>query len=337
MSQKWMLKPGEGPGSLRLEDSPPESLARGKVRVSLRAWSLNARDLMVANGQSPVPVAENLVPLSDAAGVVEEVAGDVTRVAVGDRVVVTFNPAHQSGAFESYMAAHAHGEMAQGLLANERVVDQLALVKLPDNVSFEQAACLPCAGVTVWNALFESDPLMPGQTVLATGTGTIALTALQLAKAAGASFGITSSDPSKLEKALAMGADFGVNYRARPDWDVAVKEATDGVGADVVLETAGPPSVATAVRAAAQNGRVAQIGLKGLDGPAISMLDLMLSGVKVVPIMVGSRVMLERVVAAFSANALEIPIHADFVFADAQAAYRAFASGNAFGKIVISD
>ncbi|WP_434053626.1 MAG: NAD(P)-dependent alcohol dehydrogenase [Roseibium sp.] len=337
MSQKWMLKPGEGPDSLRLVDLPPEPLSSGSVRVALKAWSLNARDFMVAHGQSPVPVAPELIPLSDAAGIVEEVANDVVRVRVGDRVVVTFNPAHQSGSFEPHMAAHAHGEMAQGLLARERVVDQMAVVKLTDNLTLEQAACLPCAAVTVWNALFEAGPLFPGQTVLATGTGTISLTAMQLAKAAGARFGITSSDPAKLEKAMQLGADFGVNYRKRPDWDVAVKEATDGKGADVVLETAGPPSVATAVRAAAQNGRVAQIGLKAMDGPAISMLDLMLSGVRVVPIMVGSRVMLERVVAAASVNALNIPVEESFPFADAHAAFYAAASGTGFGKIVISN
>lgn len=336
MLLSWTLRPGEGATSMRLKDKTPDPVQGGQVRVALKAWSLNARDAMVAMGHSPVPVADELTPVSDAAGIVTEIGADVTRVAVGDRVVVTFNPAHQAGAFEPWMGAHAFGEANQGLLAQERVLDQMALVKLPANVSFEQAACLPCAAVTVWNALFETGPLMPGQTVLATGTGAVSLIAMQFAKVAGARFGITSSDDDKLDKALSMGADFVVNYRERADWDQAVRLATDGRGADVILETAGPPSIATSVKAAAQNGRVVQIGFKAFEGPAVSMLDLVMGGIRIVPVMVGSRVMLERVVAAMSANAIQIPVHTNIPFNDAPLAFVAQMSGHAFGKITLS-
>ena len=337
MIQSWTLRPGEGVASMMLKNRHPDPIGPGQVRVALKAWSLNARDVMVAMGHSPVPVAEELTPLSDAAGIVTETGEGVTRVAIGDRVVVTFNPAHQAGAFEPWMGAHAFGEMNQGLLSSERVLDQMAVVKLPGNVTFAQAACLPCAAVTVWNALFEAGPLMPGQTVLATGTGPVSLTAMRLAKAAGARFGITSSDDAKLEQARSMGADFGVNYRARSDWDQAVRAATDDhAGADVVLETAGPPSIATSVKATAQNGRVAQIGFKAFEGPAISMLDLVLGGIRIVPIMVGSRVMLERVVAAVSVNAIEIPVHSTVPFTEAPAAFATQMSGEAFGKVTIT-
>ncbi|MEL7514387.1 MAG: NAD(P)-dependent alcohol dehydrogenase [Pseudomonadota bacterium] len=335
MTQNWTLTPGDGIASLSLKDAPETGLLPGQARVALKAWSLNARDLMVAYGMSPVETAPELVPLSDTAGVVTEVAQDVTGVAVGDRVVVTFNPAHQSGAFEPYMGVFAHGEASQGVLAQDRVFDARALVSLPDGISFAQAACLPCAAVTAWNALFEVGQLKPGQTALTTGTGTVSLIALLLAKVAGAGVGVTSSDPAKLAQAADLGADFGVNYRDRPDWDAAVKEATGGHGADVVVETAGPPSIATAVRAAAQNGTVAQIGLKGVEGPAVSILE-MLSGVRIVPIMVGSRTLLERVVAAVVQNNIEIPVHQRFDFADAPAAFDALQAGNAFGKITIT-
>lgn len=336
MPQSWTLRPGEGPASLSLSDVSSAPLRSGEARVEMKAWSLNARDVMVAMGQSPMPVAESLTPLSDAAGVVTEIAEDVTRVAVGDRVVATFNPAHQAGAFEPHMAAHAFGETSQGLLAAERVLDQMALVKLPDAISLMQAACLPCAAVTAWNALFETGGLLPGRTALATGTGAVSLIALHLAKAAGARFGVTSSDGAKLERAREMGADFGVNYRDRPDWHVAVREQTGGAGADIVLETAGPPSVATSVKAAAQNGCVVQIGLKAMDGPAVGMLDLMMGGVRIAPIMVGSRVMLERVISAIAINDIAFPIHRAFPFTDAPAAYAEQLSGRAFGKITLS-
>lgn len=335
MTQSWTLRPGEGTASMTLKDRAPEPLMPGQARVALKAWSLNARDIMVAAGQSPVPVARELTPLSDAAGIVTEIGEGVSRVAVGDRVVLAFNPAHQAGAFEPWMGAHAFGEMAQGLLSTERVLDQMALVRLPEQISFEQAACLPCAAVTVWNALFEVGPLRPGQTVLATGTGPVSLIALRFAKAAGARVGITSSDDAKLARARALGADFGVNYRAQADWHQAVRAATDGKGADVVLETAGPPSIATSVKAAAQDGRVVQIGFKAFDGPAISMLDLVMGGIRVMPVMVGSRVMLDRVVAAVSVNAIEIPIHSTVSFADAPLAFETQMSGAAFGKVTL--
>jgi len=336
MTQTWTISPGNGIASLSLTHAAETELLPGQVRVALKAWSLNARDLMVAFGMSPVPTASELVPLSDTSGVVTEVSPNVTGLAVGDRVVVTFNPAHQSGAFEPYMGAFAHGEAAQGVLAEHKIFDARALVPLPDNISFEQAACLPCAAVTAWNALFEAGQLKPGQTAIATGTGTVSLIALLLAKAGGARVGVTSSDPAKLEQATELGADFGVNYHDRPDWDAAVKEATGGHGADVVVETAGPPSIATAVRAAAQNGTVAQIGLKGMEGPAVSMLDLLMSGVRIVPIMVGSRTLLERVVAAVDQNTIAIPVHQSFDFADAPAAFDALQGGDAFGKITIT-
>ncbi|MEM8751225.1 MAG: NAD(P)-dependent alcohol dehydrogenase, partial [Pseudomonadota bacterium] len=236
---------------MKLVERSEEALGQGQVRVALKAWSINSRDIMVAMGHSPVRVADELTPLSDATGVVMETGPGVHRVAVGDRVVAAFNPAHQSGAFEAHMGAYAFGEMNQGLLASEKVLDQMVLVKLPENVSFSQAACLPCAAVTVWNALFEVGSLKPGQTVLATGTGTVSLIAMQFAKASGARFGITSSDDAKLDRATSLGADFVVNYKERLDWDAAVREQTEGSGADVVLETAGPPSVATSVKAAA--------------------------------------------------------------------------------------
>lgn len=331
----WTLRPGHGIESLKLNEGSSPPLQPGQVRVRIQANSLNARDVMVASGQSPMPVGDEIVPLSDGAGIVDEVGDGVQRVVPGDRVVITFNPAHQSGPFEPHMAPQALGEMRSGVLAREVVIEEMAVVKLPDSISFEQAACLPCVAVTAWNALFETGNLFPGQTVLATGTGMVSLAAMQLAKAAGVRFGVTSSDDHKLERAMEMGADFGVNYRLRPDWAIAVREKTGGEGAHVVLETAGPPSIATSVKAAARGGRVVQIGLKAMEGPAIGVLDLLVGGVSVIPVMVGSRAMLERVVSAVSANEIPFPIHSSFRFEDAPQAFQSFMSGESFGKTVI--
>ncbi|MEO0367537.1 MAG: NAD(P)-dependent alcohol dehydrogenase [Pseudomonadota bacterium] len=336
MMEAWKLRPGQGIDSLELVKTEKEPLKHAEVRVSIKANSINARDMMVAMGQSPMPVAEELTPLSDGAGLVTEVGDGVTRVAPGDRVVIAFNPAHQTGLFEAWMGASALGELRTGLLSRETVIEEMALVKLPQNVSYEQAACLPCVGVTAWNALFEIDQFMPGQTVLSTGTGMLSLMALQLAKAAGARVGITSSNDQKLEQVRSLGADFTINYRANPEWDHAVREATHGAGADIVLETAGPPSIATSVKAAAHGGRVMQIGLKEMEGPPISPLDLLVNSVKIYPVMVGSRAMLERLVTYVSNNELTMPISGEFKFEEAPEAFNFFASGGSFGKVVIS-
>ena len=336
MTTSWHLRPGDGIASLTRRESARTEPGPGEVRVSLRANSINARDLMTAIGHSPLPAADDLIPLSDGAGVVDAIGEGVTRVAVGDRVVITFNPVHQTGAYEPYMEANALGGMRQGLLREETTLEEMAVVPLPDAISFEQAACLPCAALVAWNALFETGSLKPGQTVVAVGTGAVSLIALSLARAAGARVGVTSSDDSKLERAREYGAHFGVNYRERTDWDVAVREATSGHGADVVLETAGPPSVATAVRAAAQGGLVAQIGFKGMEGPAVSMLDMALGGVSLRPVMVGSRAMLERLVAAVAVNDIKLPVHSRHNYEEAPTAFETALSGDTFGKVVIT-
>lgn len=337
MTRTWTIRPGDGVTSLRMTERAPVPVAAGQVRVALEAMSLNARDLLIASGHSPMPSADEVIPVSDAAGTVTETGPGVQRLSVGDRVVATFNPAHLNGPYEPSMATEAHGELRPGLLADEAVVDQMALVKLPDSISFEHAACLPCAGVTAWNALFESGATRPGQTAMATGTGTVSLIALHLATAAGMRFGISSSSDAKLEQARSMGAAFGVNYRTQPDWHEPVREATGGVGAHVVLETAGPASVATSIKAAAAGGRVAQIGFKSTDGPPLSLLDMAVGAVSLVPIMVGSRSMLERLVDHVAVNDISLPIDRSFAFVDAVQAYEALAEGTAFGKITITN
>ncbi|MEL7545861.1 MAG: NAD(P)-dependent alcohol dehydrogenase [Pseudomonadota bacterium] len=337
MTKAWILKPGQGADSLELKDIDHRPLGDGDVRVAIKAASLNSRDLMIAGGHSPLPVAEELTPLSDGAGEIVELGSRVSNFEIGDRVVSAFNPAHLDGPYTPDMEPSALGGVAQGVLAETVVLPASALVKLPADLSFEQAACLPCAGVVAWNGLFESGAFMPGQTVFATGTGTVSLIALCLAKAAGARFGLSSGDPDKLERASALGADFGVNYRAEPDWDQAVKHATGGHGADIILENAGPPSIAAAVRAAAQGGRVAQIGFKAPEGPPINVLDMMLASVSVKPVMVGSRAMLERLVQMVAINKIELPVEATFSFAQAREAFDAALAGDSFGKIIISN
>ena len=149
-------------------------------------------------------------------------------------------------------------------------------------------------------------------------------------------FGLSSSSDAKLALAKEMGADFTVNYAAEPEWDAAVRRETQGIGAHVVLENAGPPSIAASVRAAAQGGRVAQIGFAAPEGPPISALDLLVGGVSIDPVMVGSRAMLERLIRALAANSITIPIARRFAFEEAELAFEAAARGDQLGKIIIT-
>ncbi|MEO1657693.1 MAG: NAD(P)-dependent alcohol dehydrogenase [Pseudomonadota bacterium] len=336
MTFAWTLRPGAGWDGMRQQAIGHEELKPHEARVAIHANSINARDIMIARGHSPLPAQDTLIPLSDGAGEVIELGSDVSRLRVGDRVVSAFNPAHLEGPYLPEMEPSALGAVAQGLLTEEVVLPASALASLPDAISFETAACLPCAGVVAWNALFESGSVLPGQEVFATGTGAVSLIAMRLAHAAGARFGLSSSSDEKLTEAKKLGADYGVNYGSTPHWEQSVVEATEQKGADIVLENAGPPSIAASTRALAQGGRVAQIGFSAPTGPPINVLDLMLKGVTIRPVMVGSLAMLERLIRAVSVNDIAIPIKARFSFEEARDAFNAASSPDGLGKVVIT-
>lgn len=332
----WTLESGKGTQTLELSDIKQQYPGPGEIRIKIVTSSLNARDLMIALGHYPLPVAERVTPLSDGAGIVTAIGEGVNNFVIGDRIVIPFNPYHLDGEMEQWMAPHALGALDSGVLAEEIIQKAAAVVKLPSNVSFKTAATLPCAGVTAWNALFESGPLYPGDNVLIIGTGGVALIALQLAKIAGAHVIITSSDDKRLDKARKLGANIGINYVKNPDWHEQVREVTRGVGANVVVESAGPPTIEKSVKAAASNSRVAQIGFKGMEGK-VSPLDLVMGGVTIVPIQVGSRRFLERLVHACAVNNLETPVGQEFAFENAPNAFASLEKGDVFGKIIINN
>lgn len=328
----WTLEPGQGPDSLVVGEAQDAEPSPGMVRVRMAAASLNARDVMIAGGLYPMPLGDEVIPLSDGAGTVDAVGDGAARFAPGDRVVVAWNPLHISGSHQPWMAPGSLGAAVPGALAETVTVPEAALVAIPDTMSFPQAACLPCAGSTAWNALYESGPgLRPGQTAIATGTGALSLIGLLLAKAGGARTAITSSSLDRIAQAEALGIDAGASYRD-DDWP---EQLAGAVGqAAVVLENAGPPSIAASVRAAAPGGRVCQIGWKGMEGPPLDAIALAMGGVNVVPIQGGSRDMLAALVAAIDVGGIEIPIADTVPFAEAPRAFAVQAS-EPFGKVVV--
>lgn len=299
---------------------------KGEITVDVKAASLNYRDLLVAKNVS------GSVPLSDGAGVVSAIGEGVNGVGVGDRVVIGFMPGWTEGTFtEARKNASLGGNGVDGVLAERIVVPAIGVVKIPDTMSFEEAATLPCAGVTAWSALFERRPLEPGETVLLLGTGGVSIFALQLAKKAGARVIITSSSDAKLERARSLGADETVNYRQTPDWEKEVLRLTDGVGADLAVDVAGPATLSKTLAATRFDGRISLMGvLTGFDGPintaAILERRITLQGIYVGPVATLAKLV--------KAN-LKPQVDKVFDFEDANSAYADLRDAGHFGKLVV--
>jgi NADPH:quinone reductase-like Zn-dependent oxidoreductase len=300
----------------------------GQVLVRMRAASLNFRDLAIIAGKYfRGPLTEDTIPLSDGAGEVAAVGAGVTQFAVGDRVVATFTQGHPPAAL---------GYPLDGALAEYAVFPADGLLRLPAHLSFEEAATLPCAGVTVWNALMHGPrSLKPGETVLALGTGGVSIFALQIAKIAGARVIITSSSDAKLEKARALGADHGINYKNTPEWDQIVLELTDGQGADHVIDTGGVGTLPRSYIAVGQNGTVSVIGVMTRPEGDLSPYPLMTKFAMLRGIFVGTREHFEGLMKAVAVNKLHPVVDKVFDFEAAPDAYKYLKSAQHFGKVVI--
>ena len=321
--------------ALRLVDRPTPEPGPGQVRVRVRATSLNYRDLVVKNNLAGRP-AEGLVPVSDGAGEVEAVGPGVSAWTPGDRVAGIFFQGWVDGPFD--MAYHRTdlGGSVPGMLAEQVVLGQDGLVRVPDHLSFEEAATLPCAAVTVWQALVRRGGLRAGQTVLALGTGGVSIFALQFAAALGARVIITSSSDEKLARARELGAAETVNYRTTPDWDKEVLRLTGKLGVDHVVEVGGPGTLGKSVNSVRAGGHVALIGVLSGFGPSdASLFPLVARNAQVSGIYVGSRRDFEEMNRFLELRQLRPVIDRTFALADAPAAYDHLQSGAHFGKVVV--
>jgi NADPH:quinone reductase-like Zn-dependent oxidoreductase len=332
----YQILPGANIDGLQCIDYPDRNLGHGEVRIRVHAVSLNYRDLMVASGNYLVTVDDPIIPCSDGAGEVLEVGPGVTRVQVGDRVAGSFFPYWQDGMTSPEKIRHALGGDIDGMLAEEVVLHEDALAKIPASLSFVEASTMPCAGVTAWNAIFvSSNGLKPGDTVLLLGTGGVSVLGMQLAKAAGLRTIITSSSDEKLQRARHLGAHHTINYQEIPEWHEEVLAMTQGRGANVVLEVGGKGTVNRSVSAAAMGGTVAIIGGVSGFGGEVNPASLLATAKRMVGIFVGSRAMLEDVMRFADVTGLKPVIDRVFPFARAQEAYRYMESGSHFGKVVI--
>jgi len=311
------------------------SLGPHDVRIRVRAVSLNYRDLMIAHGNYPISSDRPPIAVADGAGEVIEVGPQVTRFRVGARVASIYFSRWLDGDPTPAKLADVPGATVDGLLAEEVVMSEDAVVAVPDHLDFNEAATLPCAGVTAWNALFVAGRVPPGGSVLVLGTGGVSIWALQLAKAAGLRAIVTSSSDEKLARAKALGADATINYRKVPEWQQEVLRLTGGEGVDLVVEVGGNGTLDRSVAAVRMNGTVALIG--GVAGftAGLQIMPLLVGAKRLVGITVGSREMFEHFNRFVSAARIRPVVDRVFAFDDAPKAIAQLEQGAHFGKLVI--
>jgi NADPH:quinone reductase-like Zn-dependent oxidoreductase len=330
----YRIHQASGPDSLKLDEVPDPKAGPGQVVVRVKAASLNYRDLLVVKGHYARNLPLPLVPLSDGAGEVAEVGSGVTKFKPGDRVTGCFFSNWSDGPLNDSASKSARGGAIDGMLAEYVALPETGLVSTPDHLTDEEAATLPCAGLTAWHALMEGGGLKAGQTVLVQGTGGVSLFALQFAKVAGARVIATSSSDSKLSKVRELGASDGINYKTTTDWDVAVRNLTDGLGVDHIVEVGGAGTLPRSMKAVKLGGHIALIGVL-TGGGEIDPRPLLMKNIRLQGIYVGSRLMFENMNRAVSLHKLKPVIDRVFPFDQAVEAYKHLESGSHFGKIVI--
>ncbi|SES15670.1 zinc-dependent alcohol dehydrogenase family protein [Sphingobium sp. YR768] len=327
----------DGIDGLEMRDLADPTPGDREVVIRIKAASINYRDLLLVNGHYPGCFEGEMTPLTDGAGEVVAVGAAVSRITVGDRVSVNNITRWVAGPLTPTVMVNQPGIFSDGMLASMIAVEEDGVVILPGSLSFEEAAALPCAGVTAWSALTDGGrPLRAGQTVLLLGTGGVSLLGLQFAKAMGLRVIATTSSHDKANRLKAFGADHVVNYKDTPDWQEAVRALTDGKGVERVLEVGGPGTIERSIASLAYGGHVSLIGFVGGMEGALNPLSLLTSGVSLQPVGIGSRTQFEELLQLIDANGVRPAIDRVFAFNEFKDAFAHVASGSHFGKVVIA-
>ncbi len=330
----WQI-PSFGIDNVEVAERPTPQLSHGQVLVRIRAVSLNYRDLLVVIGKYNPRLALPRVPCSDGAGEVVAIGEGVKRVKIGQRVAGIFMQNWIDGPPDAAKQRGALGGDTDGMLAEYVALDENGLVGVPDHLSWEEAATLPCAAVTAWHAVVHAGRIKAGDTVVIQGTGGVSIFALQFAKLLGARVLGTSSSDEKLQRAHKLGLDSGLNYRRSPDWAKWVLEQTNGVGADLIVEVGGAGTFAQSLKAVRIGGTVAQIGVLSQSSEPLQIGPLLHKQVHLRGIYVGSRADFEEMNKAIALHSMQPSVDQVFTFHDVKNALRIMETGSHFGKLVI--
>ena len=333
--QAYAIQDGFGLDNLKLAERATPEPGAGQVLVKLGAASFNFRDLMTIKGlynpKQPLP----LIPCSDGAGTVAAVGTGVSRVKEGDRVTGCFSQRWPSGNPSPETRASTLGGPLDGTLAEYVLLEEGGMVATPGHLTDEEASTLPCAALTAWNALLAKGRCKPGDTVVVQGTGGVSIFALQFAKLCGARVVVTSSSDEKLDRARQLGADLTVNYKASPDWAKAVKEFTDGQGANHIVEVGGAGTLAASLGCEALGGTISVIGVLTGTTAQVDVRPILMKGARLQGVFVGPRDCFEAMNRAFEHHRLKPAIGSIFPFAEALGGLRTMEAGAHFGKIVV--
>jgi NADPH:quinone reductase-like Zn-dependent oxidoreductase len=320
---------------LALVDRPDPTPGPGSIVVRVHAAALNFRDVLMARGLYNPKQKLPLVPLSDGVGEVVAVGPGVETVKVGDRVAGTFSQDYLSPPVprEAHHLRSTLGGPLDGMLAELVLLSQHGVIGVPSHLSDVEAATLPCAALTAWSALVTYGGVRAGDTVVVQGTGGVSIFGLQLAKILGARVIATSSSDAKLDRAKSLGADALINYKTKPDWSAAVRELTGGVGADHILDVGGSGTLAQSLRAIRAGGAISVIGVLGGNKLEIEPTSILMRGVRLQGVLVGSRAEFADMNRAIAQHAIKPVVDRIFDLADARAAFETMAEGKHFGKV----
>ncbi len=324
-----------GLDKLETVDLDQPSPGPGEVLVRMAAASVNPRDYQIVTGQFTPNVPFPLIPLSDGAGEVVAVGDGVSRAAVGDLVTPLFFPDWISGEALAGERKRSSGLEAPGTLREYAVYPESEIARAATQLTAEEAACYPCAGITAWTSLVTRSGIGAGDWVLVQGTGGVAMMGLQLANALGASVIVLSSSDERLEQARQLGADQCINYVDNPDWgDIAFEIA--GHGVDAVLETGGAGTLKNSLAAIRHGGHINIIGyMTGID-MGITVFPLIVKSANLHGIGTGHRDDYESMMACVQAHGIRPPIARRYAMEDAAAALQDLADGGHFGKLVVT-
>jgi len=318
-----------------LAERPDPRPGPGQVLLRMRAASVNFRDVLTAQGSYNRKQKLPLIPGSDGVGEVVAVGEGVTRVAVGDRASGIFAQRWIAGEPSRERLRSTLGGPLDGTLAEQMVLSEEGVVRVPEHLSDEEAATLPCAAVTAWDALVSQGRVTAGDTVLVQGTGGVSIFALQLARLLGARVIVTSGSDEKLARARELGAEAGINYKAVPAWGDRAKELTGGVGVDHVVEVGGAGTLGQSLRAVRMGGTISLIGNLAGSSTELLLPLVFMQRVRLQGILVGPRESFEAMNRAIAAHRLHPVIDRTFPLEEARAAFEHMAAGGHFGKICI--
>ncbi len=309
-----------------------------EVLIKVKSVSLNRRDWYILQQTYPLPALQGIIPASDGAGEVIAAGEQVKNFRPGDRVAANYFARWRDGRMGMDVVDQL-GCTLDGMLAELVILPEECLVPIPGHLSWEEAATLPCSGVTAWNAL---KGIAPGQTVLTIGSGGVALFAIQFAKLAGVQVIALTSHSEKTDQLLNLGASHVIDYKATPDWHKTVRELTGGRGVDRVVETGGSDTMEQSVLSTTMGGDIIFLSPSATlytdrktDANKI-LVPAFVNLVTIRPQFVGSRLDFETMNAAIAQHRLKPVIDRSFTFEETAAAYNYLITGKQFGKIIIN-